>query len=129
MSTNGNAFARNMATPKQRPTLMILTHSNLRVYVSPAADSNGDPGALTTCKKGLFLSVLGRTSLLSIYRGEFMKSILTRLWTEEEGQDLTEYALLLVLLTLAAVTTLGTLATAINGVFKNAQTALQNTAT
>jgi Flp pilus assembly pilin Flp len=58
-----------------------------------------------------------------------MKSILTRLWTEEEGQDLTEYALLLVLLTLAAVTTLGTLATAINGVFKNAQTALQNTAT
>ncbi len=49
-----------------------------------------------------------------------MKSFLLRLWTEDEGQDLTEYALLLVLLVLAAVTTLGGLATAINGVFRNA---------
>jgi pilus assembly protein Flp/PilA len=53
-----------------------------------------------------------------------MKTLLIRLWREEEGQDLTEYALLLVLLTLAAVTTLGGLATAINGVFKNAATNL-----
>jgi pilus assembly protein Flp/PilA len=57
------------------------------------------------------------------------KQLLIRLWKDEEGQDLTEYALLLVLLSLAAVTSLGTLATAINGVFTNAQTALQNTAT
>ncbi len=49
-----------------------------------------------------------------------MKSVLARLWNDEEGQDLTEYALLLVLLTLAAVTTLNTLANAINGVFANA---------
>lgn len=49
-----------------------------------------------------------------------MKQFLVRLWKEEEGQDLTEYALLLVLLTLAAVTTLNTLATAINNVFLNA---------
>jgi pilus assembly protein Flp/PilA len=53
-----------------------------------------------------------------------MKTLLIRLWREEEGQDLTEYALLLVLLTLAAVTTLGGLAQAINGVFKNATTNL-----
>ena len=32
-----------------------------------------------------------------------MKQLLLRLWKEEEGQDLTEYALLLVLLTLAAI--------------------------
>jgi Flp pilus assembly pilin Flp len=56
-----------------------------------------------------------------------MKNILMRLWKEEEAQDLTEYALLLVLLTLAAVGSLSTLAQAINGVFANAQTALQNT--
>jgi pilus assembly protein Flp/PilA len=43
-----------------------------------------------------------------------------RLWKEEEGQDLTEYALLLVLLSLAAVATLNTLATAIKNVFSNA---------
>jgi pilus assembly protein Flp/PilA len=53
-----------------------------------------------------------------------MKNLLMRLWKEEEGQDLTEYALLLVLLTLAAVTTLGNLAIAINGVFTNAATNL-----
>ena len=53
-----------------------------------------------------------------------MKTLLARLWREEEGQDLTEYALLLVLLTLAAVTTLGGLATAINGVFTNSATKL-----
>lgn len=48
-----------------------------------------------------------------------MKSLLRKLWYDEEGQDLTEYALLLVLLTLAAVTSMQTLATAINGVFLN----------
>jgi Flp pilus assembly pilin Flp len=48
-----------------------------------------------------------------------MKQLLLRLWKEEEAQDLTEYALLLVLLTLAAVGSLNGLATAINGVFTN----------
>ncbi len=49
-----------------------------------------------------------------------MKSLLVRLWKEEEGQDLTEYALLLVLLSLAATATLGTLSTALQSVFSNA---------
>ena len=49
-----------------------------------------------------------------------MKILFTRLWKEEEGQDLTEYALLLVLLSLAAVGSLSALATAINGVFSKA---------
>jgi pilus assembly protein Flp/PilA len=49
-----------------------------------------------------------------------MKNLMIRLWKEEEGQDLTEYALLLVLLSLAAIGALGTLAKAINGVFTNA---------
>jgi Flp pilus assembly pilin Flp len=48
-----------------------------------------------------------------------MKQFIARLWKEEEAQDLTEYALLLVLLTLAAVGSLGILANAINGVFVN----------
>jgi pilus assembly protein Flp/PilA len=51
-----------------------------------------------------------------------MINLLERLWTEEEGQDLTEYALLLVLLALAASATLSALATAIKGVFSNAAT-------
>jgi pilus assembly protein Flp/PilA len=49
-----------------------------------------------------------------------MKSLMIRLWKEQEGQDLTEYALLLVLLSLAAIGTLGTLASAINSVFSTA---------
>jgi pilus assembly protein Flp/PilA len=49
-----------------------------------------------------------------------MKNLLLRLWKDEEGQDLTEYALLLVLLSLAAVGSLSALATAINGVFSKA---------
>jgi Flp pilus assembly pilin Flp len=49
-----------------------------------------------------------------------MKRLLVRLWKEEEAQDLTEYALLLVLLTLAAIGSLSDLATAINGVWTSA---------
>ncbi len=49
-----------------------------------------------------------------------IKELVMRLWREERGEDLTEYALLLVLLSLAAVATLGTLAGAINNVFSNA---------
>jgi len=48
-----------------------------------------------------------------------MKHLMKRLWKEEKGQDLTEYALLLVLLSLAAVTFLDELAVAINNVFSN----------
>ena len=49
-----------------------------------------------------------------------MNNLLMRLWKEEEGQDLTEYALLLVLLSLAAIGSTGGLATAINGTFAKA---------
>jgi len=48
-----------------------------------------------------------------------MTTILRRLW-KEEGQDLTEYGLLLVLVALAAVAGMNTLATAINNAFSSA---------
>jgi len=56
-----------------------------------------------------------------------MKKQLLRLWREEKGQDLTEYALLLVLLSLAAVAFLTPLANAINNVFSNAAANLTTT--
>jgi len=56
-----------------------------------------------------------------------MKNLVIRLWKEEEGQDLTEYALLLVLLSLAAVGALGTLANAINNAFSKAAVNLSST--
>ncbi len=58
-----------------------------------------------------------------------MKLLMKRLWQEERGQDLTEYALLLVLLSLAAVTFLDDLATGINNVFSNGAANLTTTAT
>jgi Flp pilus assembly pilin Flp len=49
-----------------------------------------------------------------------MKQLLRRLWQDEAGQDLTEYGLLLVLIALAAVASMGTLASTIKNVFSNA---------
>ena len=57
-----------------------------------------------------------------------MTNLMMQLWRDEAGQDLTEYALLLVLVSLAAVTMLGTLANAIINVFSNAAANLSNTA-
>ena len=58
------------------------------------------------------------------FERKHMKNLLKRLWQEESGQDLTEYALLLVLVALAAIGSLSTLASDINGAFGNAATAL-----
>jgi pilus assembly protein Flp/PilA len=49
-----------------------------------------------------------------------MKILLTRLWKEDEGQDLTEYALLLVLIALIAVASLRVAGQAVSDAFSNA---------
>ena len=49
-----------------------------------------------------------------------MKQLLRGLWQDEAGQNLTEYALLLVLIALAAVASMNTLASTIKNVFSNA---------
>ena len=53
-----------------------------------------------------------------------MKNLFIRLWKEEEGQDLTEYALLLVLISLVAVASMQTVGQAVSDVFTNATTSL-----
>lgn len=55
---------------------------------------------------------------------EKMKSLLMRLWKEEEGQDLTEYALLVVLIALVAIAAVTKLGGAISNVFSNAATSM-----
>jgi pilus assembly protein Flp/PilA len=55
-----------------------------------------------------------------------MNRALQRLWKEEEGQDLVEYGLLLVLVSLAAIASMGTLATAINNAFSSAASNLSS---
>lgn len=58
-----------------------------------------------------------------------MKKYLFRLWKEDEGQDLTEYALLLVLIALAAITVMSNLGSAINQVFSSGSSTLNSAST
>jgi pilus assembly protein Flp/PilA len=58
------------------------------------------------------------------FERKHMTNLLKRLWKEEEGQDLTEYGLLLVLVALAALASMGTLANAINNAFSRAASSL-----
>jgi pilus assembly protein Flp/PilA len=53
-----------------------------------------------------------------------MRNLLYRLWKEEDGQDLTEYALLVVLVALGSVAAMGTLSSAIAKAFNSAATNL-----
>ena len=53
-----------------------------------------------------------------------MSNLLGRLWHEEEGQDLTEYGLLLVMIALAAIAAMQQLGSAINTVFSTASSSL-----
>jgi pilus assembly protein Flp/PilA len=47
-------------------------------------------------------------------------NLMKRLWKEEEGQDLVEYALLVVLISLAAILAMKNLASGISDAFSNA---------
>ena len=56
-----------------------------------------------------------------------MRRLPLRLWREEAGQDLTEYALLLVLVALASIVAMQSLATAISTAYSNTATNLTGT--
>jgi pilus assembly protein Flp/PilA len=49
-----------------------------------------------------------------------MKTAIRRLWHDEQGQDLVEYALLVVLISLAAIAAMDNLASGISDAFSNA---------
>jgi pilus assembly protein Flp/PilA len=57
---------------------------------------------------------------------EQMRALLRRLWTDEEGQDLVEYGLLVALVALAAIAGMQTLASAINTTFTSIGTQVTN---
>jgi pilus assembly protein Flp/PilA len=54
-----------------------------------------------------------------------MKNMLMKLWKEEEGQDLMEYGLLLVMIVLAAAALVNPLGTSIGALFSNANKCAQ----
>jgi pilus assembly protein Flp/PilA len=49
-----------------------------------------------------------------------MMNFLKKLWKDEEGQDLIEYGLLLALITLATITSIGTIGDKVADIFSNA---------
>lgn len=53
-----------------------------------------------------------------------MKDLLKRLWRDDRGQDLVEYALLLVLIALVAAAAIQGIGASINNVFSNANAAV-----
>jgi len=53
-----------------------------------------------------------------------MKDLLKRLWNEEEGQDLTEYGLLVVFVALALIGGMKSLASGVSTMFSNASSSL-----
>lgn len=53
-----------------------------------------------------------------------MKNFLQRLWKEEKGQDLVEYALLVTLIALTLTASMNGVATALSNVFSSASTSL-----
>lgn len=55
-----------------------------------------------------------------------MNSLLTQLWREDEGQDLVEYGLLLVLVALLSVTFITSIGSALSKIFNNAASALNS---
>ena len=53
-----------------------------------------------------------------------MRMVLRRLWKEEEGQDLTEYGLLLMFIALVSITVVQGLGSVVKNVFSNASASL-----
>ncbi len=62
-------------------------------------------------------------------RRNTMRVSLKNLWLDQEGQDLTEYALLVVLVALGAILAMGQLASAISNTFSTAASNLTSAAT
>jgi pilus assembly protein Flp/PilA len=58
-----------------------------------------------------------------------MGNTLNRLWQEEEGQDMVEYALLAVLIGLASIAALNTVAGSLTAAFTNAAANMSSTST
>jgi pilus assembly protein Flp/PilA len=58
-----------------------------------------------------------------------MLNLVNRLWKDEEGQDLVEYGLLLLLVALVAVTSMKVISGAISNIFSSAAANLTSAAT
>jgi len=72
---------------------------------------------------------LGRRDVFFVLSGggTVIRKLALLLWKEEVGEDLTEYALLIVLVSLGAIASMQAMATAISTTYSNAVTKLTTT--
>ena len=90
-------------------------------YITPQKIVKSRAGSPPFWIPGWLFTIFWEHDVLTYVREVIeMKQLLRRLWNEQEGQDLTEYGLVLVLIALAAIASMQTLASAINGVFSTA---------
>jgi len=73
---------------------------------------------------GTGLALNGGECISQTLSGGAMKALLCRLWRNEEGQDLAEYALLIALIALVVIGAVTLLGTRIQTVFNNIANAL-----
>jgi Flp pilus assembly pilin Flp len=74
---------------------------------------------LTTDAYPLMMGVLGR---LEVY---LMRSLLERLWADEQGQDIAEYAVMLAVILLLVVGTIKLIGTNASSTFSNVASTMQ----
>jgi Flp pilus assembly pilin Flp len=74
---------------------------------------------LTTNAYRLMMGVLGR---LEVY---LMRSLLERLWADEQGQDIAEYAVMLAVILLLVVGTIKLIGTNASSTFSNVASTMQ----
>jgi Flp pilus assembly pilin Flp len=102
-----------------RVSLKLQNYSFLEIFHFPGSGATPTKGLPSAPRRGkkrkLYIRLKGDTQMLT-----FMKKFIR----DEEGQDLVEYALLLVFLALAAITILPTLGSSVNKVFSQSNSAL-----
>jgi len=74
--------------------------------------------------KGEQMARLAKKTVSVLERSNPMTNLIVRLWEEEEGQDLTEYGLLLACTALAAIASMNSFGSVISGMFRNASISL-----
>ena len=67
----------------------------------------------------LMMGVLGRLEV------DFMRSLLERLWADEQGQDIAEYAVMLAVILLLVVGTIKLIGTNASSTFSNVASTMQ----
>lgn len=72
-----------------------------------------------------FISVLPSKMELSVFEGEHMSKLIRRLWLDDAGQDIAEYAVMLAVILVLVVGTVRLIGSNANNAFSSVASSLQ----